>query len=58
LRWPPVSLSSGRDVGKEMTATNEEYQRHLRDWRNFARLMRWCLAAIVITLILLAYFLL
>jgi hypothetical protein len=39
-------------------AIDQEYQRHLHGWLAFARLLRWAVAAIVIVLIGMAYFLL
>jgi hypothetical protein len=38
-------------------AIDQEYQRHLHGWLGFARLMRWVVAAIIIVLIGMAYFL-
>lgn len=37
---------------------DQEYQRHLNTWLGFARLMRWTVGLIVVTLLLLAHFLL
>lgn len=38
-------------------AMDQEYQRHLQGWLGFARLMRWVVAAIVVILLGMAYFL-
>lgn len=38
-------------------AMDQEYERHLRGWLSFARLMRWVVGSIIVILILLAYFL-
>jgi hypothetical protein len=37
---------------------DQDYQRHLRIWLGFARLIRWALGLIIVLLILMAYFLL
>ena len=37
---------------------DQDYQRHLRTWLGFARLIRWALGLIIVLLILMAYFLL
>jgi hypothetical protein len=36
-------------------AMDQEYERHLRGWLAFARLLRWAVGAIVVALIFLAY---
>jgi len=38
-----------------MALEDQEYQRHLRGWLAFGRLLRWAVAAIVLVLIFLAY---
>ena len=38
-------------------AIDQEYQRHLKGWLSFARLMRWVAGAIIVILIGMAYFL-
>ncbi len=43
---------------KKMTAVDPELERHMRTWIGFTRFMKASLAAIVITLILMAIFLL
>lgn len=40
------------------TAIDPDYERHLKGWLGFARLMRWVVAHIIVILILMAYFLL
>ena len=47
-------------TNQHATAINEDqdYQRRLKGWLGFARLMRWVIAHIVVILILMAYFLL
>jgi hypothetical protein len=47
------ALASGADT----MAVEDDYQRHLRGWLAFGRLLRWAVAAIVIVLVLLGYFL-
>lgn len=39
-------------------AMDEELQRHMEVWIGFTRLLKWAIAAIVVTLLLLAFFLL
>jgi hypothetical protein len=39
-------------------ALDQDYQRHLRGWQSFARLMRWAVILIIIVLAGMAYFLL
>ena len=41
-----------------MSESDQEYQRHLRNWLAFGRLMRWVVGIIIVILALLAYFLL
>ena len=44
--------------GDAIMAVDDEYQRHLRGWLAFGRLLRWAVGVIVLTLVLMAYFLL
>jgi hypothetical protein len=39
-------------------AVDQELQRHKEMWLGFTRLMKWAIAAIVVTLLLMAFFLL
>lgn len=39
-------------------AIDQELERHRETWLGFARLMRWAVGIIVITLLLMAFFLL
>jgi hypothetical protein len=39
-------------------AIDQDYQRHLKGWLAFGRLMRWCVGIIILILIGMAYFLL
>jgi hypothetical protein len=39
-------------------AVDQELERHRETWLGFAKLLRWSVAAIVITLLLMAFFLL
>jgi len=41
-----------------MAMTEQEYQRHLKTWLGFGRLLRWTVTLIILLLIVLAYFLL
>jgi hypothetical protein len=47
-----------RVVGVDTMAMDQEYQRHLQGWISFGRLLRWAVGLIILTLILMAYFLL
>ena len=40
-----------------MAIEDQDYQRRLATWQGFGRLLRWAVGIIVITLLLLAYFL-
>jgi hypothetical protein len=42
-------------MGSFTMAMDEEYERHLRGWLGFARLLRWAIVAIVAALVFLAY---
>ena len=38
-------------------AMDQDYERHLKGWLAFGRLLRWVVGLIIVTLILMAYFL-
>ncbi len=40
------------------TAVDADYERRLKGWLSFGRLMRWVVGIIIVILILMAYFLL
>ncbi len=42
-------------MGFATMTMDQEYQRHLRGWLSFARLLRWAVAAIICVLIFLAW---
>ena len=53
-----VGGPQGAQGGYSAMALDQDYQRHLRGWHSFARLMRWTVILIIIVLAGMAYFLL
>ena len=58
MKLAMVGGPQGAQGGFSAMALDQDYQRHLRGWHSFARLMRWTVILIIIVLAGMAYFLL